>query len=122
MNYKKIIIFALIIIFIIIALYSISGFLTPYVTFKKAIDTGKYVQIIGKLDKTDPVVHKEQYYTFIFKDNDGTSMKVLHRGSKPLNFEHANQIVALGVYNTSKGLFEADRILIKCPSKYIKEK
>jgi len=41
-----------------------------------------------------------------------------HLGPKPLNFEHADQIVLLGKYSPERDIFEADRVLVKCPSKY----
>lgn len=121
MNKKKIILIILIIAFIIIAIFSMRGVLTPYVSFKKAIETGSYVQVIGKLNKEAQIKYYEGYFTFSFKDDYGTSMEVNYSGVKPLNFEHANQIVALGTYNAGKKIFEADKILIKCPSKYVKE-
>jgi len=48
-------------------------------------------------------------------------MRIRYSGVKPLNFEHAKQVVALGKYNKSDKIFEADKILVKCPSKYTKE-
>lgn len=122
MKYKKIIVSLLIILFIVIAFYSLIGVMTPYVSFKEAIDTGKYVQIIGKLNKSAPQLHEEGSFTFTLNDEDNNLIKIDYKGVKPLNFEHANQIVALGTYNRQKRIFEAEKILIKCPSKYIKEK
>ena len=68
MNYKKIIVAALIILFIVIAFFSLRGDLTPYVSFKRAIESGKYVQIIGKLNKAIPAKHYEGYFTFNLDD------------------------------------------------------
>ncbi|MCU0821902.1 MAG: cytochrome c maturation protein CcmE, partial [Spirochaetes bacterium] len=104
-----------------IAIFSMRGVLTPYVSFKKAINTGGYVQVIGKLEKNIPINYYEGYFTFKFKDDQGTEMEVTYRGVKPQNFEQANQIVALGTYNQEMKIFEADKLLIKCPSKYVKE-
>jgi cytochrome c-type biogenesis protein CcmE len=121
MNKKKIILIVLIIAFIIIAIFSMRGVLTPYVSFKKAIESGSYVQVIGKLNKETPIKYYEGYFTFSFADEAGTPMEVTYSGVKPLNFEHANQIVALGTFNAQEKIFDADKILIKCPSKYVKE-
>ena len=121
MNKNKIILVVLIIAFIIIAIFSMRGVLTPYVSFNKAMETGSYVQVIGKLKKDTPIKYYEGYFTFSFKDDQGTEMDVSYSGVKPLNFEHATQIVALGTYNAEKKTFESDKILIKCPSKYVKE-
>jgi len=103
-----------------IAFYSMSGVLTPYVSFKDAMGSGNHVQIIGTLNKLKPVEHKDGYFVFVMKDKNGDSLNVMHNGVKPVNFEHADQVVAQGVYNAGKGLFEADKILTKCPSKYKK--
>ncbi len=121
MNKKKIILIVLIIAFVVIAVFSMRGVLTPYVSFKKAMDSGGYVQVIGKLNKEEPLKYYEGYFTFSFRDDEGTDMAASYSGVKPLNFEHANQIVALGTYSAEKKIFEADKILIKCPSKYVKE-
>ena len=56
------------------------------------------------------------------KDEEGAAMKIMHTGTKPLNFEHAEKIVVIGKYNTIKKQFNADKILVKCPSKYKRKK
>jgi cytochrome c-type biogenesis protein CcmE len=38
--------------------------------------------------------------------------------TKPSNFEQAVSIVAIGHYDASRGVFLADDLLVKCPSKY----
>ncbi|HQO02132.1 MAG TPA: cytochrome c maturation protein CcmE [Spirochaetota bacterium] len=121
MNRRKLIILAVIIAFAGLALYSIQGVLTPYVPFQEAMESGEYVQIIGILDKSVPVQHHEGYYTFSLKEKNGTPLNAVHRGLKPFNFEHADQIVALGSFNKAKKVFEAEKILVNCPSKYKKQ-
>ncbi|MDH4223841.1 MAG: cytochrome c maturation protein CcmE [candidate division Zixibacteria bacterium] len=37
-------------------------------------------------------------------------------GVKPANFEQATSIVVIGMYRD--GIFIADQVLVKCPSKY----
>jgi cytochrome c-type biogenesis protein CcmE len=97
--------------------------LSPYVTFKEAkSNAGKYVQIIGRLDKSIPVLHQEGVFTFTVKDKDESTMKVIHRGIKPQNFDQTEQIVLLGKYNPKDEIFTADNILVKCPSKYRRKK
>lgn len=121
MNRRKLIILAIVILFAALALYSIKGVLTPYVSFQEAMETGDFVQIIGALDKSVPVQHHEGYYTFSLKEKSGAPLSVVHRGLKPFNFEHANQIVALGSFNKEKKVFDAEKILVNCPSKYRKQ-
>ena len=120
MSYKKVIVSVLIIGLLAVAFYSIRGVLTPYVTFEEAMQLERYVQVIGKVRKAD-LIYDEGSFTFSLIDKDGTTMRILYRGVRPLNFEHAKQVVVLGKYNRSDRIFEADKILVKCPSKYTKE-
>jgi cytochrome c-type biogenesis protein CcmE len=121
MNYKKLIVSLFVICFLIIAFFSMRGILTPYVSFQEAKQLGKYVQIIGKLEKSSQIKYDVGSFTFSLRDDDNNVMRIIYSGTKPLNFEHAIQVVALGIYDSSSGSFKADKILTKCPSKYIKE-
>jgi cytochrome c-type biogenesis protein CcmE len=104
---------------IFFAVFSSDDILSPYVPFKEArSSSGRYVQIIGTLDRAVPVQYGEGSYTFTIVDKEGTRMSAMHRGSKPQNFEHTEQVVLLGRYRADTGLFEADKVLVKCPSKY----
>jgi cytochrome c-type biogenesis protein CcmE len=49
-------------------------------------------------------------------DNAGIETKVTYNGSKPQDFERSEQIVITGKYQGNQ--FYADKILMKCPSKY----
>ncbi len=120
MKYRNILIFTIGLAFLIAGVFFASDdILSPYVPFKEAkISAGKYVQIIGKLDKSDPVTHHEGEFTFTAMDKDGTRLRILHRGTKPQNFEHTDQVVMLGKYKPDGDIFEADKVLVKCPSKY----
>ena len=124
MKYRNIIIFLLGLGLLAAAVFSLSeNILSPYVPFSEAISSpGKYVQVIGRLDKSARVVHREGEYTFTVIDKDGTKMNIKHRGTKPQNFEHTDQVVILGKYNAGSEVFEADKILVKCPSKYRRKK
>jgi cytochrome c-type biogenesis protein CcmE len=124
MKYRNIIIFIIGLGLLVAAVFSLSeNILSPYVTFSEAMSNpGKYVQVIGRLDKSEPVVHKEGEYSFTVVDKNGTNMRVTHRGTKPQNFEHTDQVVILGKYKAGDNLFEADKVLVKCPSKYRSKK
>lgn len=125
MKSKKI---TVIILFIIIAgfvLYSVfnisdSGLITPYVPFETAMISENNVQIIGKLSNSIPIIHKKDFFTFSLIDKDDSVMSIIFNGVKPANFEKADQIVVQGVYKKNKAVFEAKKILVKCPSKYKK--
>ncbi len=120
MKYRNVIIFIIALGLLVAAVFSLSeDILSPYVPFREAMESpGKYVQVIGKLDKSLPVAHREGEYSFTLVDKEGTKMNATHRGTKPQNFEHTDQVVVLGRYNASGNQFEADKVLVKCPSKY----
>ncbi len=118
MNYKKLLIAAIVILFAGIAVYSVRGVVNPYVTFKQAMKEASHVQILGTLYKSVPTAHFEGYYTFTLIDKDGTMMNIMHKGLKPQNFDHSTQVAAIGRYNTDTKTFDADKLLLKCPSRY----
>ncbi len=123
MKLRTILIFTIGLALLILAVFFASDdILSPYVPFKEARErAGTYVQIIGTLDKSAPVTHREGEFTFTAIDKDGTRLRVIHRGIKPQNFEHTDQVVLLGKYKSDGDIFEADKVLVKCPSKYKKE-
>ena len=56
------------------------------------------------------------HFEFILKDTKGREQKVLYFQPKPQDFEKAEQIVIIG--HAKAGVFVANKILMKCPSKY----
>lgn len=75
------------------------------------------VQVNGVLADKNYVLKKdEQYLEFKLKDSRGEVMNVQYRGVVPGNFDQATSIVAIGRYTNDR--FEADQLLVKCPSKY----
>ena len=103
-----------------VAVFFVGGdILSPYVSFKRArSDAGEYVQVIGKVDKSSPVVYTEGGFVFTVRDKYGTAMKVVHQGIKPQNFDRTEQVVLVGRYILKDEIFVADSVLVKCPSKY----
>lgn len=123
MKNKKIIVF---VVFIALVAASIlllgKDMFSPYVSFSYAQShPDKYVQVIGKRHQSDPVNTDSGGYTFTVVDEKGETMKACCSGVKPMNFEHAEQLVVIGRYSSDKKIFMADRVLTKCPSKYQKE-
>ncbi|MBN1495808.1 MAG: cytochrome c maturation protein CcmE [Spirochaetes bacterium] len=123
MKYRNILIFIAGLALLVIAMLSFSDdILSPYVPFREAISNpGSYVQVIGSLDRSTPITHSEGSYAFTIIDKDGVRMKIVHAGIIPQNFNHAEQAVILGKYTSDGGFFEADKVLVKCPSKYERE-
>jgi cytochrome c-type biogenesis protein CcmE len=91
--------------------------ITPYVGFEEARRLASRVQVAGELvpDSTR-YVEDSQQLEFVMADHHGHTMRVLYHGTKPGNFEEATQIVAVGTYDGDA--FQAEQLLVKCPSKY----
>jgi cytochrome c-type biogenesis protein CcmE len=60
---------------------------------------------------------KEVRLTFEIKDETG-SLAISYRGPQPDMLVDAVEAVAIGKYDPSTQVFEADELLMKCPSKY----
>jgi cytochrome c-type biogenesis protein CcmE len=93
------------------------GGVTPYVGFAEARAAGSNVQVMGEVIPTgtdyDPM---EGTFSFFITDDTGDRMKVVYGGTKPGNFDQATSVVCIGRY--SDEAFHADKLLVKCPSKY----
>ncbi len=91
--------------------------ITPYVGFQEAQRSGARVQVAGELvHGSSRYVEDTQQLEFVMADHDGHSMRVRYHGTKPGNFEEATQVVVVGSYEG--GTFQAEQLLVKCPSKY----
>ena len=92
---------------------------STYANFEQA-NAGDRVKIVGQLSKDKPMVYDAQNnpneFTFFMKDNDGVEKKVLLLKPKPQDFEMSEQIVITG--QMKDDVFNANEILMKCPSKY----
>lgn len=92
---------------------------STYANFEQA-NAGDRVKIVGQLSKDKPMVYDAQNnpneFTFFMKDNDGVEKKVLLLKPKPQDFEMSEQIVVTG--QMKDDVFNANEILMKCPSKY----
>lgn len=106
----------------IAAIFTSLGDASTYATFSVAIDNeGDEFHVVGKLNKDKEMVYDPEtdpnIFTFFMKDADSTELKVTLHQSKPQDFEHTEQIVAIGKYEN--GEFHASSVLMKCPSKYV---
>jgi len=105
------------------AWFSASAFketLTPYVPYETARKGDRVVQVAGALEKgSSSYVAKEESLYFTLKEpKTQENLRVRYKGVKPGNFEDAISIVAIGRYDQATQKFEADKLLVKCPSKY----
>jgi cytochrome c-type biogenesis protein CcmE len=84
----------------------------------------KSIHVVGKLKKDTSgevtgieVREDKTSFTFLLVDNDGTEQKVFYNEPVPADFQRSEQVVVIGSYR-EKEIFVADKILMKCPSKY----
>ncbi|MEZ5013367.1 MAG: cytochrome c maturation protein CcmE [Chitinophagales bacterium] len=82
---------------------------------------GEKVQLVGTLDKAEPVeydpIKDANAFSFHLIDRDGKSVSVVCYDDMPRDFEKSDQIVLTG--KMQEGIFYADDMLVKCPSKYV---
>lgn len=117
MKPKYIIGIIIIVIFIAFAAINLSKSLTPYVTLDEAKKSNKVVQVKGqRIPGSENFDVSKKVFTFQMTDDKGENFEVVYHGVKPANLEQAEEIVVIGRY--VRGHFEADQLLVKCPSKY----
>jgi len=105
----------------IAVLVSYTGNLSTYETVASARQKeGKFVRLIAKVDKTQPVEYDAakdpNYMSFTAIDTLGNTTRVIFRNSKPPDFEKSERLVLNG--KMQNGQFECKDMLMKCPSKY----
>lgn len=129
---KKTHIIGIAIIAIAIAIImSTAGDASSYVSFKEAKElasegNSNAVHVVGRLKK-DPNNHivgmqynplqDPNYFTFTLVDTNRIEQQVVYYKPKPQDFERSEQVVIIGKMKQDK--FVADKILLKCPSKYV---
>jgi cytochrome c-type biogenesis protein CcmE len=87
-----------------------------YVSFNDAQHKTKTVEVKGIWLKDKEAKFEGNKFSFYMKDDNNTEMKIVYDGAKPNNFEVAEAVVVKG--KVKDGVFVANDILTKCPSKY----
>jgi cytochrome c-type biogenesis protein CcmE len=108
-----------VIAFIALGASSFLSSMSPYVEdFDKVrTATEDTIQVPGKVIKNKTVYDvKIPALTFYLQDAKGHEMKVVYKGVRPSNFDQADKIVAVGNYRDDA--FQAENLIVKCPSKY----
>jgi len=117
MNVKVLIALVLLAVAATVGVSSFKRTMTPYIGFAEARTASGLVQVNGKLADKDYVLKpEEQFLRFKLRDEHGEVMPVEYRGVIPGNFDQAVSVVAIGRYQGDH--FEAQQLLVKCPSKY----
>lgn len=126
---KKKYIAAIIIIAIAITMIiSMTGDASTYVSFDEAKELSekgfrKSIHVVGELPKTGSgevtgIEESPDKLSFKFEmiDEKGIKQQVLFAEPIPTDFTRSEQVVIVGAYQGNK--FVAEKILLKCPSKY----
>jgi cytochrome c-type biogenesis protein CcmE len=92
--------------------------MTKYASFADAKKTGEDVHVVGKWVMEDRAVYDntQDLFSFYLQDTTGGTSLVHFYDPMPANFKSADRIAVQGKYEGNT--FVADRILMKCPSKY----
>ncbi|MEN6386115.1 MAG: cytochrome c maturation protein CcmE [Veillonellales bacterium] len=103
--------------FLIFCAVTYTHSLSPYVSFAEARTTKGTVQVKGTLS-ADNIAYlpESNQLRFRLRDDAGEEALIVYTGTKPEGLEHTASIVAIGRYQNNQ--FAADKLLIKCPSKY----
>jgi cytochrome c-type biogenesis protein CcmE len=94
---------------------------STYAPFRTAIESeGRSFHVVGKANLQKDFIYNPEInanlFGFYMTDNEGQEQLVLYNGTKPQDFERAEQIVVVGKMDGER--FLASQILMKCPSKY----
>jgi cytochrome c-type biogenesis protein CcmE len=130
---KKSHIIALVVIAVAIAIImTTTQEASSYVTFGQAAQMAsagnhKSIHVVGGLKKDDGghIIGMEKSadmlaFSFILVDDDGKEQKVYYNEPMPPDFTKSEKVVVIGHYQAD--IFIAEKILLKCPSKYQDDK
>ena len=126
---KKSHLFGIIIIAIaVMIIVATAGDASTYVTFGEAKamaekGSDQKIHVVGTLKKDEQghIVGIEPgsdkvSFSFILVDENQREQKVYYNEPMPADFTKSEQVVIIGAYQ--QDVFVADKILLKCPSKY----
>ncbi len=101
---------------------SFSGSTTDYMTIAEVRALGpeqaRNSRVTGEIVPNSVVWNtRELHLTFEIKDKTGT-LSISYYGPQPDMLVDAVEAVVIGKYDPTAQVFEADELLMKCPSKY----
>lgn len=115
----------------IVIIMTTAGDASQYLNFEDAKELAEkgsktQVHVVGQLKKNHQgeIVGIEPSpdmlsFKFVMVDENGDEQTVFHPNPMPTDFMRSEQVVIVGGYKNEK--FIADKILLKCPSKYQEE-
>ena len=111
---------------------STAGDASSYVTFEQAhqmatVGNTNSIHVVGELkkDQQGQIIGLEKSpdnlsFTFILMDENKNEQTVYYNEPMPPDFTRSEKVVVIGGYRGER--FVADKILLKCPSKYQEKK
>lgn len=107
------------------AIFTSLGDASTYADFTLAEKhEGKEFHVVGKLNKEKEMLYQPEkdpnLFYFYMRDSANVEKIVKLHQAKPQDFEHTEQIVAIG--SCAGDTFHASSVLMKCPSKYVDER
>ena len=115
---------ASVVLFGVLVVQSFGSQVSGYETFTQAEESARRAHVVGTWVETEPTAYDpdRNVFTFVMADEEGTARRVVYPNPKPASFEDAEQVVVEGQVRAGAGpdgaVFEAEHILVKCPSKY----
>jgi len=115
----------------VLILISTAGDASSYVTFDEAQGLAQAgnpnkIHVVGQLkrDNSGQIVgikpsNDKLSFSFIMVDEIQHEQTVFYKEPMPPDFLRSEQVVVIGAYK--ENVFVADKILLKCPSKYVEE-
>ena len=123
MRKKYIIGGAIVLVAVIYLLYlSFGSSVSYYVTVSEFFDRTDElletnIRVAGKVADTPIEWNTEDLELVFTLTEGGKNMPVVYDGAKPSGFKSGSTVLVEGRYNAD-GVFQANQIIIKCPSKY----
>ncbi len=98
-------------------MYNFGNSISTYVNFEQA-NGMEGAHVVGTWDDSQDYGFsmETKQFSFFMKDEDGNVNRVVYPKPKPNNFEDADKLVVIG--EMQNGVFYANDMLMKCPSKY----
>ena len=93
------------------------GAMVAYASIPEAKAEARPVQVFGYL-YSKGAYDAQGRWLFDIQGENGDVLTVAYPHAKPGNFEQAISVVAIGKYDHGEQKFVADKLLVKCPSKY----
>lgn len=108
-----------IVVCILAAGFSLRGTIRQSLTVKEVMASpGEPCEVYGEIVKGSPHYDmRAPRLEFLLKDDKGDTIPVVYLKPKPETFDTAPKVKAMGAYRD--GAFQADTLILKCPSKYI---